>query len=271
VRTGPVLLRPSLPGLPLICHNMETRATFVERQNCRSLDQSCLTSQFNFLLKSVPRSWIQEHLSHQGSGKIDLACLCRVRPTVSISHVFKRIDHILKRTKLAVILSRLVFVDDEPTQDWKQYLAPHPGYTHCQEQPETFQTMTKRQQGNLESQLRQRNTCPDPQERNLPVTLSMNRVNGSGSELHLSLGTLNLPKTKQLQLLYPPSQQVTRVFRQSRMFLQSNLETPTPIGALHQVHPQVVLPSSSGRGDRLPSTEAARPRIFSNPVLRVRV
>jgi hypothetical protein len=86
VRTGLALLRPSLPGLPLICRNIEARATFAERQNCRLPDQSCLTSQFNFLLKSVP-SWIQDCLSRQESGKIDLACLYKVRPTVSVLHL----------------------------------------------------------------------------------------------------------------------------------------------------------------------------------------
>jgi len=186
-----------------------------------------------------------------------------------LSHL-QRIDNTLKRTKPTIILSRLVIIDNEPTQDWKQDPASQPSCRLIQEQPET-QTRNKRRQVNQESQLRQGNVCPEPQERNLPVIPSVKHASGSGGEIQLSLRSLNHPKMKQLQVPCPPSQQLTRVLRQSRMFLQSDLETLTPISALHQVRSQIVLPGSSRRGDRLPSTEAAKSWILSNPVLRVRV
>jgi hypothetical protein len=124
-------------------------------------------------------------------------------------------------------------VNNEMTQDERQYLALCLCYIHRQEQPETTQTRTKRQQGNLESELRQGNVCLNLQGRDIPVIPSVKRIKGSAIELHLSPRPPNLPKKKQLQLLYPPSRQLAGVFRMSYMFLHSDLEMPIPIDALN--------------------------------------
>jgi hypothetical protein len=98
-----------------------------------------------------------------------------------------------------VIQSKTVAVNDELTQDWRHYLARRLSCTHRQEL-EMTRTTTKPQQGNSKLQPRQGNVYPEPQKRNLPVTLTVKHINGSGIELHLSLKPPTLPKTKQLQL-----------------------------------------------------------------------